>query len=79
MRENRPYGSEGGEDLPVLPYPYRKSMSTCFPLAARHEMRHRQRERRLKASIYFRVQEGDRVVRGNHWKFRHLRTPSRVR
>jgi hypothetical protein len=22
MRENRPYGSEGGEDLTDLPYPY---------------------------------------------------------
>jgi len=26
MRENRPYGSEGGEDLTGLPYPYRKCM-----------------------------------------------------
>jgi len=23
MRENRPYGSEGGEDRPILPDPYR--------------------------------------------------------
>ena len=27
MRENRPYGSEGGEDLIGLPYPYRVKWS----------------------------------------------------
>jgi hypothetical protein len=34
---------------------------------------------RCKKALCFRVQEGDRAVRGNHWKFRHLRTPSRMR
>jgi len=29
MRENRPYGSEGGEDLSGLPYPYRQDDDQC--------------------------------------------------
>jgi len=32
----------------------------------------------LQKHFVFRVQEGDRAVRGNHWKFRHLRTLSRL-
>jgi hypothetical protein len=33
----------------------------------------------LQKSLRFRVQEDERAVRGNRWKFQHLRTPSLLR